>query len=245
MSAAPGFGSWPRAFMPIALCLLAVLLGACGQHLQYQVRRGDTLYSIGWRYGYDYRQIAEWNQLEPPYTIHAGEWLRVAPPGPGGKFAAAPPPRAEETSEPGVKLFALGAAGAVEVQAPQRARIAWRWPARGEIISSFSADGNGSRGLDIAGKFGAPVLASADGRVVYSGNGLFGYGNLVILKHNDTFLSAYGHNSRLLVAEGDIVKAGDKIAEMGDSGASRIMLHYEIRRDGKPVDPLAYLPKTP
>lgn len=121
--------------------------------------------------------------------------------------------------------------------------MSWQWPAQGQRISGFVAGDQTRQGVDIAGKSGDPVRAAADGEVVYSGNGLIGYGELVIIKHSPSLLSAYGHNRRRLVQEGDRVKGGQQIAEMGSSSASRDMLHFEIRRDGKPVDPLAFLPK--
>ncbi|WP_235263480.1 peptidoglycan DD-metalloendopeptidase family protein [Nitrincola sp. A-D6] len=127
--------------------------------------------------------------------------------------------------------------------APAAGQPAWRWPVDGQIIRRFSAIEGGSKGIDIAGKSGDPVVAAADGRVVYAGSGLLGYGNLVIINHNRQFLSAYAHNSRILVSENDMVKSGTKIAEMGQTGTDRVQLHFEIRRDGKPVDPLTYLPK--
>jgi lipoprotein NlpD len=121
--------------------------------------------------------------------------------------------------------------------------IAWIWPAQGAVLGGFQADDPTRQGIDIAGRTGAPVNAAADGVVVYSGNGLVGYGELVIVKHSDIYLSAYGHNSKRLVNEGQRVKAGQQIAEMGSSGASRTELHFEIRKQGKPVDPLAFLPR--
>lgn len=121
--------------------------------------------------------------------------------------------------------------------------MSWRWPARGPVIEGYSVSGTINKGIDLAGRKGEPVLAAADGKVVYSGTGLVGYGNLIILKHNGTYLSAYGHNSKLLVREGQWAKAGQKIAEIGSTGTNRDKLHFEIRRNGKPVNPLQYLPK--
>lgn len=125
----------------------------------------------------------------------------------------------------------------------QNRTIHWQWPTTGKLVTRYSPS-DGKKGLDIQGKIGQPIKAAAAGKVVYSGNGLIGYGNLIIVKHSDTYLSAYGHNRRLLVKEGAMVKQGEKIAEMGDSGKEGVMLHFEIRRDGKPVDPLGYLPKN-
>ncbi|QJD58792.1 peptidoglycan DD-metalloendopeptidase family protein [Pseudomonas sp. gcc21] len=119
----------------------------------------------------------------------------------------------------------------------------WNWPAEGALISRFQSNGSLNKGIDIAGEMGQPVKAAANGAVVYAGRGLIGYGDMIIIKHDQTYLSAYAHNSRLLVKEGDQVKAGQKVAEMGNSGTDRVKLHFEIRRQGKPVDPLSYLPK--
>lgn len=121
--------------------------------------------------------------------------------------------------------------------------IAWRWPTNGHVVATYAAGDQTRQGLGIAGNAGQPVLASADGEVVYSGAGLLGYGELVIIKHSDTYLSAYGHNRKRLVAEGEKVRSGQQIAEMGRSGAARDMLHFEIRKNGKPVDPVGFLPK--
>jgi lipoprotein NlpD len=117
----------------------------------------------------------------------------------------------------------------------------WIWPSGGKVVATFSE--SGSKGIDIAGKAGDPVIAAGSGKVVYSGTGLRGYGNLVIIKHNDTFLSAYAHNQNILVKEGQSVTQGQRIAEMGSTDADRVKLHFEVRRQGKPVDPLQYLPR--
>lgn len=130
-----------------------------------------------------------------------------------------------------------------KVQTKSSAAIVWKWPVYGNVVAKFKTKGTVNKGVNIAGKKGFPIKAAAAGKVVYAGNGLLGYGNLVIVDHNQHFLSAYAHNSRVLVKEDDMVEIGQKIAEMGSSGADRVMLHFEIRRDGKPVDPLRYLPK--
>jgi lipoprotein NlpD len=131
----------------------------------------------------------------------------------------------------------------IKVQTKQPSVVVWKWPVYGNVVGRFKTKGTINKGINIAGKKGLSIKAAASGKVVYAGNGLLGYGNLVIVDHNQQFLSAYAHNSRVLVKENDMVKTGDKIAEMGSSGADRVMLHFEIRRDGKPVDPLRYLPK--
>lgn len=236
------------------------------------VRQGDTLYGIAWRYGLDYRALANWNGIGPPYLIHPGSHLRLFPPEPGPDVAAgtretgagvttrgvAAPPRAhapvpvpsesapaDSTPAPAprpVQATPVPAAKpAAASPAPGPAAIHWQWPTTGEIISEF-APGR-SRGIDIAGEPGQPILAAAAGEVVYSGVGLVGYGELIIIKHDDEFLSAYAHNRRRLVGEGDRVSAGKTIAELGDSGADRPKLHFEIRKNGQPVDPRRYLPR--
>ncbi len=222
------------------------LLGACGSFGDHVVSKGETLYSISWRYGQDYRQLAAWNHIPPPYIIHQGQRLRLTPP---GSMKSAQPPLQKKDGTPRQqqkrKKPAAQAAQRPAPAAPQQKRIlSWSWPAEGSLISRFSAKKPGRKGIDIAGHAGAAVKAAAAGRVVYSGSGIQRYGNLLIIKHNDKYLSAYAHNRRLLVQEGTLVKQGQRIAEMGRSGTGvgRVMLHFEIRADGVPVDPLAYLP---
>ncbi|HEY0178607.1 MAG TPA: peptidoglycan DD-metalloendopeptidase family protein [Dokdonella sp.] len=278
----------------------------------YRVQRGDTLYSIAFRNGVDYRDLAAWNGIAAPYTIYVGQTLRlgaatpvaaaaprqsdaappaptatapaaapkviagagVPKPGPFENVAAAPPASATppppaatpststtaSTAAPEAKPSDAAApasapppaATATASAAPPPAHagasatvgdVAWRWPADGAVIGTFTAGDPTKQGVDIAGKAGDPVRAAADGTVVYSGNGLIGYGELIIIKHSPSFLSAYGHNSKRLVKEGDRVKSGQVIAEMGSSSASRDSLHFEIRRNGKPANPLDYLPR--
>lgn len=200
------------------------------------VRRGDTLYGLATRNGIAASDLAAWNGLPPPYTIHPGQSLRLYPPGAGA------PPVASAPSGPSSGGSAP-AAPAPRPAAPASSGFSWRWPADGQIINRFSAGDPTKQGVDIAGSGGSPVRAAADGVVVYSGSGLVGYGELIIVKHNDSWLSTYGHNRRRLVNEGAVVKAGQQIAEMGRSGAPRDMLHFEIRYNSKPVDPLLYLPQ--
>ena len=274
----------------------------------YVVAPGDTLYSIAFAHGIDFRTLAAQNDISPPYTIHPGQVLklRAAPPSQpsgtavAGAAATAPTvpsaarqaPQTVPAQQPSAPVFGavipqtMTATGVVPAEngsvaaapaatlavpaasvaapaaSPQTAQpvvaaiptpppgasrnvagIAWQWPASGKVIGGFqSGSGGDGAGLDIAGNLGDPVRAAAAGTVVYSGNGLIGYGELVIIKHNDAFLSAYGHNSKRLVKEGDHIGAGQEIALMGASGAPRVELHFEIRKDGKPVDPLSYLP---
>ena len=205
------------------------------------VRPGQTVYRIATENGITALDLALWNDIPPPYTIHPGQRLRLYPGGQGGVAT-----RPQAPSKPGsgapVKASAPIAAPP-PVVAPAASNVAWRWPADGNVIEGYAGGDPTRQGVDIAGSGGQPVRAAADGVVVYSGSGLVGYGELVIVKHNDQWLSAYGHNRARLVNEGQIVKAGQQIAEMGRSGASRDMLHFEIRYNGKPVDPQQYLPK--
>jgi lipoprotein NlpD len=204
----------------------------------YTVQRGDTLTRIALDHGHSWRDLASWNSLPNAHLIEVGQVLRVAPPsalvessgvvvqplGGGAEVATAPKPVAAPTPAPSANDEGLG----------------FSWPASGSVIGGFDEVKN--KGLDIGGKAGDPVLAAADGQVVYAGAGLRGYGNLIILKHNNTFLTAYAHNQSLLVKEDQKVRKGQKIAEMGKTDADRVKLHFEIRRQGKPVDPAKYLP---
>lgn len=192
----------------------------------YIVRRGDTLAVIAKRFGWDWRALAAHNGISAPYTLIPGQRIRF-----GGAKASASS-RAPARSVPSTAPLAKG----------PPSRISWIWPADGAVVARFSPTHN-LKGIDIAGQQGQPIRATADGTVVYAGNGLRGYGELLIIKHDATFLSAYGHNSRLLVAEGQKVKKGQNIAQMGATESDRVKLHFEIRAQGKPVDPLQYLPR--
>lgn len=211
----------------------------------YIVRRGDTLYGIAFRYGLSHHNIASWNRLREPYTIYPGQRLRLtAPVRPvaSSRSVQTKPPQANDT-----KSAAPPAASQPRRTAPRPAASnvvkKWIWPAEGKVVTQFvSADPN-RKGIDIAGKAGQEIKAAADGRVVYSGNGLVGYGELVIIQHSDSLLSAYGHNRKRLVAEGENVTAGQRVAEMGATGSETTKLHFEIRVDGVPVDPRGYLPQ--
>jgi lipoprotein NlpD len=277
----------------------------------YKVMKGDTLYSIAFRNGVDFRDLASWNHIDSPYTIWPGQDLKLAPadgrppaaaamhtapvvataakpaaptahvatatpePQPGFQPATTstastapvvvPPaqvvaqpahpstPAPAASTTPVVPVAGAPAATAANTPPPapptpvapgatrSNGGVNWRWPADGTLIKRFQS-GDAIPGIEISGKSGDPVRAAADGVVVYSGNGLVGYGELVIVKHNDSYLSAYGHNSKRLVKEGQRVTAGQQIAEMGSTGASRDELQFQIRKDGNPVDPLGYLP---
>ncbi len=222
---------------------------------QYVVRRGDTLYSIAFRFGWDWKALAARNGIVEPYLIRVGQIIRFDGPQPTRPAqvasapvpAPAPAPRPIQTPQPVAKQpppAPIRTSPASTPQVPvQRSASGWIWPVQGAVISRFSSNGSLNKGIDIAGELGQPVSAASDGSVVYAGSGLRGYGELLIIKHSDTYVSAYGHNRRLLVQEGQKVKAGQTIAEMGSTGTDRVKLHFEIRRQGKPVDPLQYLPR--
>ena len=227
----------------------------------YTVKRGDTVMRIGLETGQAWRDIVRWNNLENPNLIEVGQVLRVVPPvaataaaspatgavsRPVASSSVAPAGATPPVGQAAPAASAAAAAPAASAStAPATAtagedEVAFVWPGTGVVIAGFDEAKN--KGLDIGGKAGDPVVAAADGRVVYAGAGLRGYGNLVILKHNNTYLTAYAHNQTLLVKEDQTVRKGQKIAEMGNSDADRVKLHFEIRRQGKPVDPAKYLP---
>ena len=227
----------------------------------YTIKPGDTMIRIGLETGQNWKDLVKWNNLENPNVIEVGQVLRVIPPGTDTGPSTRPiaPARVETKGLDGKPVAgaasapAPGASGtppspatSVPAAAPMVAardaddEVNWQWPASGALISQFE-EGK-VKGLSIAGKAGDPVLAAAEGKVVYAGSGLRGYGNLVILKHNNTYLTAYAHNQALLVKEDQTVKRGQKIAEMGSSDADRVQLHFEIRRQGKPIDPAKLLP---
>ena len=229
----------------------------------YSVKSGDTLIRIGMDNGQSWRDIARWNNIENPNLIETGQVLRVTPPEETGvvvrpvsstnvvtspapaNTASAPAPASNTASvrppasaanPPNASTPANNLANTDSAEET----VSFQWPTRGNVLAGFDEVKN--KGIDIAGKAGDPVLAAADGKVVYAGSGLRGYGNLVILKHNNTYLTAYAHNQSLLVKEEQAIKRGQKIAEMGNSDADQVKLHFEIRRQGKPVDPAKYLP---
>ena len=234
-----------------------------GKSGYYSVKSGDTLIRIGMDNGQSWRDIARWNNIENPNLIETGQVLRVTPPeetgvvvrpvlstnvvtSPAPATAASAPatatntaavrPPASAASPPNSSTPANNLANTDSAEET----VSFQWPTRGNVLAGFDEVKN--KGIDIAGKAGDPVLAAADGKVVYAGSGLRGYGNLVILKHNNTYLTAYAHNQSLLVKEDQAIKRGQKIAEMGSSDADQVKLHFEIRRQGKPVDPAKYLP---
>ena len=303
----------PGKIYSLISVLLLVLLTACGGHIFHRVERGETLYSIGWVYGYDYRQLARWNNIQPPYVLSPGQRVRVAPPtgqsapplqeyrianvrkGTSSASRKTPAPvieanskttvkdarkttgnvsreqqavvfdksstaRASEAEKHDVKSVIAAAETVVKrvfnqtdiPPKPFADKSDWRWPTKHRrILRTFLANNPARQGLDIAGERGSPVLAAATGRVVYAGSGLVRYGRLIIVKHNERYLSAYAHNQKLRVKEGDVVEVGQRIADMGRTGNlgdnfindNRAKLHFEIRQNGKPVDPLRYLPR--
>lgn len=210
----------------------------------YTVKPGDTLIRIGLDHGQNWRDIMRWNALENPNLIEVGQVLRVAPPQPSEEVVVKPvtPPGNVAASQVEPKANANNQtppSGPAPSAENVEEALAFIWPAQGHVLATF--DDAKNKGIDIGGKLGEPVLAAADGKVVYAGSGLRGYGNLVILKHNSTFLTAYAHNQTLLVKEDQLVKRGQKIAEMGNSDSEQVKLHFEIRKLGKPVDPTKFL----
>jgi lipoprotein NlpD len=211
----------------------------------YTVKRGDTLYSIALEHGADYREVAQWNSLDDPTKLHVGQVLRVKPP-----------------PEPGVQIGSAPIAGRVESRplegqkpappaAPSQAReepklevqpLQFMWPAKGKILAGFAEPRH--KGIDIEGKIGDPVIAAAAGRVTYVGSGIPGLGKLVVIKHDQGFITVYAHNKDILVKEQQSVTRGQKIAELGNTDAERPKLHFQIRKGSAAVDPLLYLPKS-
>lgn len=217
----------------------------------YRVKKGDTLYAVSWRAGVDWKTLARWNGLKSPYTIYPGQLLRLKAPATtvsrksvssrpkGGRKTATT--RRSNRAAPSTGSRS-GSTSAKKKPAATTGRLHWQWPVKGRIISRFSKTDPDLDGIKIAGSPGRKIKAAESGTVVYTGSGLIGYGELIIIKHNNEFLSAYGHNSRLYVKEGQQVKKGQHISDMGSNSAGQYLLHFEIRRYGKPVDPLAYLP---
>ena len=218
-----------------------------GRYAARVVRPGDTLYMIAWEVGLDYRQLADWNGLVAPYRMTLGRRIRLkAPSGtnPGGdrKFRTRVTAlSSDESTAAKVVSGTSGSEAKSNMLDPKYPVSRWLWPAYGPIIQHFTGK-NGNNGVDISGRKGTLIRAAADGVVVYAGSGLRGYGKLLIIQHNEVFLSAYAHNQALLVDEGATVRRGQTVAEMGDTDAESPRLHFEIRRDGKPVNPLDYLP---
>jgi len=221
----------------------------------YRVRKGDTLHAIAFNFGLDWRDIAAWNQIRSPYVIYPDQDLKLSGPQRSASRSATPKPApsADRSSTPSSKAPASGSAGTSTAKSPPPVKStsktyssanpgSWRWPTEGRLISTYKANDPARNGIEIGGKEGQAVKATAGGEVVYSGNGLIGYGELIIIKHSETMLSAYAHNRKRLVKEGQKVRAGEKIAEMGRNDRNQAILHFEIRSNGTPRDPLNYLP---
>ena len=211
------------------------------------VQKSETLFSLAWRYGWDYKALASANSIKAPYTIFPGQKLNVAHR--DNLKASKTKAYSKSLTKEQPKVATKGpSAYKTRPQSPRVEKgsqgVAWRWPSKGKVIANFSSKRPVNKGIDIAGRIGESVMAAATGSVVYAGSGLLGYGNLVIIKHNEQYLSAYAHNKSLLVKEGQKVKAGQVIAEIGSSGTDKVKLHFEIRRQGKPVNPIRYLPKV-
>jgi lipoprotein NlpD len=241
-----------------AILLLTLLVSGCiSAQLQnsrhsgnsgYTVKPTDTLYSIAWRYGLDYKELARWNQISDDYIINLGQRLvmykpdkRIVAQVPVSSTSGNAPSLSSDvprTNQPSVKSTIKSTT--LDTKPPAR----WLWPVKGKLLNTFSIKQLDRRGIDIAGKLGEAVRATAAGKVVYSGNSLVGYGNLIIIKHSEEYLSAYAYCKERLVGEGTIVKAGAIIARMGKHNNKTARLHFEIRKGGKPVDPMRYLPNN-
>lgn len=233
---------------------IAGLVAACTSSLPnyeartHVVQRGETLYSIAFRYNVDHTALARWNSLDDPDVINVGQRLRLRPPGEwsgqeqrtaSASSSASPERRASSSAEPASRAPSRSAESS---PAPRTAAVPrWRWPTDGRVVTSFGSTTAIASGVGIAGRMGQRVDAAAAGRVVYAGTGLIGYGQLIIIKHDETYLSAYGYNDRVLVSQGDAVERGEKIAEMGLGPQREPRLHFEIRRNGTPVDPLQFV----
>jgi lipoprotein NlpD len=250
----------------ISFVLLSCSLGPRPFNLtpsQYRVRYGDTLYAIAWRYKLDAKKLANWNSIQPPFIIKSGQRLHLRSPPGYRKPAAAPPPVARvprpvrkpivsapkpKNKPPVIKAPTVATAPPkkpIVIKLPRNRDVTWQWPARGTVVAQFSDNGVGKSGINIQGRPGQSVLAAASGKVVYSGNGLKGYGELIIIKHSEDLLSAYAYNRKRLVKEGSWVEKGQRIAELGDEKKALPLLHFEIRKKGKPINPINHLPHLP
>ena len=224
----------------VLIALAIMLLSACGSHSSWRdnqqthiVRKGETLFSIAWRYGKSSEDLARWNRLGNGSLIYPGQVLRLTGSGAtSSRPSSGTASSGTRTRPPPKPLPSI----------PSQPSPKWSWPTSGQINVNFGAKPGTGTGVLINGKIGQPIRAAASGRVVYAGSGLIGYGELIIVKHNDTYLSAYGYNASLLVKEGDQIAKGQKIATMGEGPERKPRLHFEIRRNGKPVNPRQYLP---
>lgn len=230
-----------RSFRKLSLILIAlmVIVGCAGcqsisvkkrdlsSSSYYTIKKGDTLYTIGLRSGHGYKRLAKWNNISPPYKIYQGDKLKL--------FSGILSKKSSKKKNSNKKKPNISTVNKKVLKSY------WSWPVKGKLLRGFYATGN--KGIDISGRIGQKIKATRSGIVVYSGSGLVGYGKLLIIKHNYLYLSAYAHNRRLLVKEGQKVKKGQYIAEMGVGVNAKPSLHFEIRKNGKPVNPLNYLSK--
>jgi len=221
-----------RRIRLVVMVAISLFVAACGSRPawepdQHIVRSGETLYSIAWRYDKDPAAVARWNRLGSGSLIHPGQVILLSPP--AGGSSQAPRTTRPRSTRPLPNI-------------PAQRPPPWTWPTNGKINVAFGGKPGTGTGVLINGKAGQSIMAAASGQVVYAGSGLIGYGQLIILKHNDTYLSAYGYNASLLVKEGDTIRKGQRIATMGEGPERKARLHFEIRRNGKPVNPRQYLP---
>jgi lipoprotein NlpD len=214
---------------------------ASGSH--YKIKRGDTLYAIAWRYGVSYQQLASYNKIATPYVISIGQKLRIPSKSyRGSSNASATRKNPPKTTRRSTVKTPVTPTTVISSGVPKKNTESWRWPTAGTVEGGYTTTGKIHKGIDIAGKYGQPIYAAKSGKVVYAGAGLKAYGLLIIVKHDERFLSAYAFNSKVFVTEGDQVKVGAKIAEMGKKESKYTRLHFEIRLDGKPQNPKKYLP---
>ncbi|MDC9719797.1 MAG: peptidoglycan DD-metalloendopeptidase family protein [Gammaproteobacteria bacterium] len=221
----------------------------------YQVKSGDTLFAIAWRFGWDYKKLAKANRIRSPYTIYVGQNIYFNAKNENKiklnkSFNGVVNKPSSTSNEPTVssisnsnKTIDKNSNALKNKNFNGHSSVKWQWPIKGKLIRSFSNKGNAFHGIDVSSSLGKSVKAASSGIIVYAGSGIQGYGNLVVVKHNDTYLSAYAYNSRILVVEGAQVSAGQIIAEVGKGPQLDPRLHFEIRKNGKPVNPLRYLPK--
>ena len=252
----------------INILIICVLFSACGTNKRYvpvrdvaqlansnastyTVQKGDTLYSIAWRHDIDYQQLAKINNIGKKFDIYPGQVLQIKPKKLNKTSPVIKKNSIKKSASSQQKLNKNKARSKKETQETSKKTASnyytnvrnWAWPAQGKLVNTFHTDNGLNKGIDIQGQLGEPVIAAARGKVVYAGEGLRGYGKLIIVKHNEKFLSAYAHNDKLLVKEEEWVNQGQRIAVMGSSGTDRVKLHFQIRLDGKPVNPIKYLPK--
>ena len=226
------------------LLLSGVLLAGCASNsdrpASYLVKRGDTLYAIAFRHKLDYKDLARWNRIGRDYVIYPGQTLRLHPPGGSSRAAAAKDSKASATAKSRSQPLPSGPRQPPAV--PSGPPVKWQWPVSGGTATLTSRP-NGGQGLMIVGTLGEDVRSAGSGRVVYSGAGLLGYGQLLIVKHNESYLSAYGHLQSVLIKEGDAVAVGQRIATMGKGPQGSPLLYFEIRVNGSPGNPLSLLPQ--